>query len=243
MGLYFYEAGSHPRQGLVVYDRAYSATSLLAPGDVDWERVLKECHHFHTTGITAAISAECRALMLEGLEEARRAGVSTSFDINYRSQLWGREEARRGLEPALELAEHLILSDVDCRVILSVEGADEEELARRVGKRYGCRSVALTMLRDITVDRARFQALFWDGKRTRRGRDFQLNYVGWVGGRDAFAAGYIYGILRDDLSLGLRMGSAMCALKCTMPGDMLHCSPHELAELLGGSRERPPVKR
>ena len=52
MGLYFLETGANQRPSRVVYDRAGSALSLAGPGDVDWDRVLRDVGWLHMTGIT-----------------------------------------------------------------------------------------------------------------------------------------------------------------------------------------------
>ncbi len=243
MGLYFYEAGSHPRSGTVIYDRVGSAASLLSPGEVDWDAALAGRSHFHTTGIAAAISEGSRSLVLEGLQKARAAGVSTSFDLNYRGLFWKREKAREALQPILEGADHLVLSHKDCELVLGLAYGDSEELARAVQRRYGCRSLALTRREDITVNRTRWEAAIWDGQAMHRDRPWELESVDRIGSGDAFAAGYICGILAGDHGIGLRLGNAMAALKHTVPGDMLVCSPEEIWEAARGESGSVSIKR
>src|SRR5215212_11264501 len=52
IGIYFVEAGASQRASNVVYDRAHSAISELAPGTVDWAKVFAGANWFHVTGIT-----------------------------------------------------------------------------------------------------------------------------------------------------------------------------------------------
>lgn len=56
MGIYFLEMGAVNRASKVIYDRAHSALSELAPGTIDWEKVFKDASWFHWTGITPAVS-------------------------------------------------------------------------------------------------------------------------------------------------------------------------------------------
>jgi sugar/nucleoside kinase (ribokinase family) len=55
VGIYFAEAGASQRASTVIYDRARSATSEMAPGTVDWASVCRR-GLVHTTGITPALA-------------------------------------------------------------------------------------------------------------------------------------------------------------------------------------------
>src|SRR5262245_43114340 len=87
MGVYFLEYGAAPRPVRVLYDRRDSAASLLVPEEVDW-RLVRGARLVHLTGVTAALGENLRAVLRKALDEAEGAGVSISFDVNYRSRLW-----------------------------------------------------------------------------------------------------------------------------------------------------------
>src|SRR6202012_5461702 len=57
VGLHFVEKGFGLRPALGVSDRANSAASQIAPGDIDWERLFGEegVRWFHTGGIFTAL--------------------------------------------------------------------------------------------------------------------------------------------------------------------------------------------
>ena len=56
-----------------------------------------------------------------------------------------------------------------------------------------------------------------------------------VGAGDAFNAGAIMGYLQGDLTLGLETGTAMAALKHTMPGDLLLSTRAEIETARSGT--------
>lgn len=100
-GLNFVERGFGVRGALGVSDRAGSAASRLAPGDVDWDAALDGVAHLHTGGVFAGLSATTTALAEEALRAARRLGVGTSYDVNHRPSLWrsrGGAEAARAVD-------------------------------------------------------------------------------------------------------------------------------------------------
>jgi 2-dehydro-3-deoxygluconokinase len=87
-GLNFVERGFGARGALGVSDRAGSAASRMAPGDVDWDAALAGVAHLHTGGVFAGLSETTTALAEQALRAARRLGVSTSYDVNHRPSLW-----------------------------------------------------------------------------------------------------------------------------------------------------------
>jgi 2-dehydro-3-deoxygluconokinase len=56
LGLYFVEYGAAPRPTTILYDRADSAMSRIEPGMVNWRALFEGCRHYHTSGITPALS-------------------------------------------------------------------------------------------------------------------------------------------------------------------------------------------
>ncbi len=88
MGLYFVEFGAAPRASSVLYDRSQSAISAIMPGEVDWKTVFEGARWFHTSGITPALSDSAAAATPEALKAAKQAGVTVSYDLNYRGKLW-----------------------------------------------------------------------------------------------------------------------------------------------------------
>jgi 2-dehydro-3-deoxygluconokinase len=80
----------------VLYDRRDSALSQMTPDEVEWSLV-RQARLLHLTGVTAALGENLRQVLRRGLDEADRAGVPVSFDVNYRSRLWTPVEARQFL--------------------------------------------------------------------------------------------------------------------------------------------------
>ena len=189
VGLYFIEFGVSPRAAEIIYDRASSAASRLTPEDMDWDFV-RSARHFHTTGITAAISETCRAVVARGLAEAKGAGMSTSFDINYRSLLWSPQEAKQALEEVLPLVDVLFITRADAGLVFGVQG-DPKEMVQELKNRYGNEVVVVTMGGEGAIALA--------GGEYYRGRPYKVVEVDRVGAGDAFDAGFICGYLEGNL--------------------------------------------
>src|SRR5881394_366766 len=89
-GLNFTERGFGVRAALGCSDRGNTAVSQLDRGDIDWENIFGKqgARWFHTGGIFCALSETTPDVAIEAMEAARKQGVITSYDLNYRDSLW-----------------------------------------------------------------------------------------------------------------------------------------------------------
>jgi 2-dehydro-3-deoxygluconokinase len=191
----------------VYYYREGSAASTMAPGAFDLE-YLDGAEFLHLTGITPALSADCRDFVLWAAREAREGGVRVSFDVNYRSKLWPPEEARAFTEELLPRVDLFFAGDEETRAIWGKE--DEGFLRELAG--MGPREVVLKRGEEGCV-------AVVSGEVMRRSA-FPVLEVDPVGAGDAFVAGYLAGHL---WGLGpeerLRVANAMGALSVATLGD------------------------
>ena len=218
-GTYFLDFGLPPRGIDVYYDRAQSSASRIAPTDVDEDRIAR-AHILHLSGITPALSPSCAEAVVHAMQMAKQADTRISFDINYRAKLWSAEEAKRVLEPLLPQIDLLLTPLVDMELLFGITG-DGAQVAREVKARYGCGTVVVTL--------GGGGALACDDKGEWAAAPHTLGQVvDRVGAGDAFNAGVIMGYLQDDLHAGLEYGTAMAALKHTIPGDLLLSTRQEI---------------
>jgi len=106
VGIYFLEKGASQRPSKVIYDRAHSAIAEAEVSEFDWDVILAGADLFHFTGITPALGEKAAALTLAAVQAARRLGVTVSCDLNYRKNLWSKDQARTvmtGLAPYIDV--------------------------------------------------------------------------------------------------------------------------------------------
>lgn len=223
IGTYFLELGSPPRQNRIIYDRAGSAMTAIDPEEVDWGYV-REARLVHLTGITPALSPACREVTVRAIEEARKAGATISFDINYRMRLWSQAEAVSTLEPLLEGIDLLFCTAEDSRMLFQLEG-DVAALAEGLKRRLGVGTAVMT-------EGQRAAAAEKTAVIERDG--YGVAPVDRIGAGDAFAAGFIYGLLTEGVTKGLEYGLALAALKHTYLGDTVWASKEDIEALIEG---------
>jgi 2-dehydro-3-deoxygluconokinase len=233
-GLYFLEFGAAPRASSILYDRKDSAIARVAPGMFDWSAVLADARWFHVSGITAALSRGAAETVGEAMRAARAAGVSVSVDLNYRSKLWGREQAAEVMGSLLPMCDVLIASEADAEFLFGITGDDFTEVAEGLVERFGVKTVVGTRREADLVWKNRFAAVGFSAGRTVESAWYDVEIVDRLGAGDALASGLIHGLLDGDLKMGLDYGAAMGALKHTIPGDLPWVTKAEVEAVLQG---------
>src|SRR5690606_14555569 len=169
----------------------------------------------HFSGITAALSPSCLQLTRHAILERVLAPAIISFDINFRQALWSRAVA------APILAELADASDI------VFVGLDEAALL------WGCETAAEVR---ATLPNAGSVVVKNDAHGAESfgltGQAFtpapQVHVVEPVGAGDAFAAGYISGLLRDfDEEQRLRLGHLVAAQALSVTSDHAPVPPFD----------------
>jgi 2-dehydro-3-deoxygluconokinase len=231
VGLYFLEQGSAPRQSSVVYDRAGSAFSRVAPGSIDWPTHLQGARWFHTSGITPALSESCAAVASEALKAAKNAGLTTSYDVNFRVKLWNAFRARAVQEPLMQYVDLLVVSEEDARTVFDVRGESAEAIARTMASRFDIGAVAVTVRESAE---GLGGVVVADGQVYTAPRH-EVGVVERVGTGDAFTAGLVASRLENrGWEESVRFATAMAALKLTMPGDFFLGDRADVEHMLEG---------
>ena len=213
IGTYFIEYAGAPRAIQVIYDRADSAAARMTVSDVDWDYLL-EARVLHISGITAGLSDSCHAVVAEAMRRARAAGVTVSFDVNYRAKLWSAAAAGERLRPLIAEADLLFCKGADAAALFGCTGEPQAQLSA---------------LQALT--RAQGAALL-QGREFVRQPAVPAQIVDRIGSGDAFAAGAIDGFLDGDLRAGLRRGVALASIALTQHGDRVLTSRAELDAVL-----------
>ena len=249
MGIYFAETGASQRASTVIYDRAHSAISEIAPGAVKWDEVMKSAAWFHWTGITPALGGGAAACVREAIDAARRAGASVSVDLNYRRKLWTESQAQAAMRPLVSGADLVIANEEDLQAVLgiAVGGVDVksgaldlaayERAAKDTATQLSVKRVAITLRESLSASDNGWSALLYDATSgtCHRGQRYSVRVIDRIGAGDSFAAGLVYGLLQgwaSDAALKFAVGAS--ALKHTIPGDFNRVSVSEVQQLVAG---------
>ena len=231
MGIYFLEEGFGVRSSKVTYDRKDSAFSKYDYSKIDFKEVLKGFTWLHTSGITPALSENCRKLVLYALKAAKELGMTVSFDCNFRSALWGWQEARDCITEYLPYVDVLFgIEPINLRdengkdmkdgLSMNPTYKEQDRIFRELHKRYNFKAIGRHVRYVHSGSENSLKAFMWYEGETYESLTYRFNILDRVGGGDAFASGMIYAIMRgmtpDEI---VNFAVASSVIKHTMHGD------------------------
>jgi len=121
VGIYYLEKGASQRPSQVIYDRAGSAISTASLEDFNWDRIFDDVMWLHLTGITPAISNNAAEICLAACKKAKKKGITVSFDMNYRKNLWSIEKAKEVVGKLTPYIDVCIVNEEDAVKIFGIK--------------------------------------------------------------------------------------------------------------------------
>lgn len=250
LGIYFLEKGAGLRNSEVVYDRKYSAISLAKKEEFNLDNILKDVSLLHVSGITPALSDEMRDFTLTLVKEAKKRGITVSYDSNYRAKLWTLKEAESFMKDILPYVDIAFLGILDFKNILQydVEKHTEFEenlkyLYGKLFKNYPNLKYATSTRRWVnTVSNNSLKGFLYDGESLKVSKKYTFDIIDRVGGGDSFTAGILHGIISKMTSEDI-INFAICAsvLKHSINGDINTVSLNHVLTLMNSGIEN--IKR
>ncbi|MGH3733885.1 MAG: sugar kinase [Acidimicrobiales bacterium] len=227
-GLFFMEFGVPPRPSTVLYDRRDSAASHLCVEDFDWRDELVDAKAAHTSGVTCALGDGPLEAVLAFFRAAKDLGVVTSFDMNYRSQLWDLDQARVAFQQVLPFVDVLFLAPSDLETLTGLDD-ETEVLANKVREEYDVTTMVLRDRREVSTDElgAIVRVVGDDSSEV-----FAFGkVVDEIGAGDVAAGAFLAAMLGGE-------GNVVAAQRCarayarmlTIPGDTWSGSLHDLTD-------------
>ena len=229
---------------------------MLKPGDFDWDAIFADgVRWFHSGGIFSALSETTGPLVAEAMKAARKAGVVTSFDLNYREKLFKvRGGADKAVETLANIVEHvdvLVGNEEDLQKGLGIDGTDVEAASKldtsvfrgmmeNVLKKFPNVKIVATTLREVhSTSRHSWGAIAWINGEFYQAPTCELDVVDRVGGGDGFASGLFYSLMNGDgPEEAIRMGWAHGALLTTFPGDTTMATVEQVRAFAKGGSAR-----
>jgi len=247
LGIYFAEKGASQRPSKVVYDRKYSAISTAEETDFDWEKILSGAERFHFTGITPALSDKTARICQNALKTAKKLGVKTSCDLNFRKNLWSSAKAGEVMGELMKYVDLCIANEEDAERVFGIKAASSDvesgklyragytNVAKQLCDRFGCEAVAITLRESITASDNNWAGMLYTGGESFFSKKYAVHIVDRVGGGDSFGAGLIYSLAEGRTPAdALEFAVAASCLKHTIEGDFNRVSTSEVESLVRG---------
>jgi len=237
MGLYFLSPGAGGRAAEVIYDRAHSVFASADHASTNWSDVLSSAGWLHVSGVTAALGADVANAAIRAVTEARKLGLTVSFDCNYRAKLW---QAWNGDAPAI-LRQILAQADIafgnerDIALILGGSPANAREAADAAFAAFpNLKLMAATLRVQHSVNHHALAAALHTREGSAEAPALEITHiVDRIGAGDAFAAGLIHALRTGaDNQAAIRFALGAACIKHTIHGDFNLASASEIEAFL-----------
>ena len=247
VGIYFLEKGASQRPSKVIYDRANSAIATAVEADFDWDKIFEGVCWFHFTGITPALSDNAAAITLNAVKTAREKGITVSCDLNYRKNLWLKENAGEVMGKLMPFVDLCIANEEDAADVFNIHAENTDvtsgsinhegykKVAQTLIDRFGFKKVAITLRESISANDNNWAAMYCCDGKYYFSKKYAIHIVDRVGGGDSFGAGLIYANLKGlNPQESIEFAVAASCLKHSIEGDFNHVSVNEVQKLAAG---------
>lgn len=245
LGTYYYEKGAGHRPAVCVYDRKHSSFSQSKTEEYDWENIFKGAKAFHFSGITPVLSAELADVCFDACKTAKKLGLTVFFDLNHRTKLCGREEMKKIAQRFLPYIDVFISSVYQANDVFEL-GVNTEEaekacisLSKEMMKKYGLKTVSLTVRKTFSADKNGFYGMICDGGNAYFSKKYETDIIDRVGSGDAYDGAMIRSyLLGHDPKTSVELAAAAAALKHSVQGDFSRVTAEELEAFAAGGDGR-----
>lgn len=235
LGIYYYESGTYPKMPHVVYDRKHTSINKLSLSDFP-EEMYTSARCFHTSGITLALSPQCRKTAVEMIKRFKEHGAIISFDVNFRANLWSGPEAKACIEEILPYVDIFFCSESTARLTFLKEGS-LKDIMKSFSKEYPISVMASTQRIVHSPKSHTFGSIIYSAAQDTYYEEepyTSIEIVDRIGSGDAYISGALFGLLTDpdNFKRTLEFGNAVSAVKNSVPGDMQAIGLKEIESII-----------
>ncbi|WP_298451494.1 sugar kinase [uncultured Prevotella sp.] len=251
MGTYYYEDAAAMRGSSIVYDRAGSSMTTVNKGTISWPDVFADASVFHWSGISCALSQGAADVNEEAVCEAERQGLTISFDINYRKNLWKYgKSAHDILLPLAKKCDIMFGTEGEWQLLTGItppkftatspdftfDMQRHEEFFGKVKEMFPkCRKMILALRNALSANHHILSGVLWSDGAIYPAHVYDIdNVIDPMGVGDAFIAAYLHALLKfsGDCQKDVNFALTASAVKNSIPGDFNLTTEEEILELL-----------
>ncbi|HLR19048.1 MAG TPA: sugar kinase [Staphylococcus sp.] len=195
IGTYYMEESFGFRSGKVIYDREHSTFAEHGANMID-DLPIQSGDYFVLTGITLAVNKNIRTQIVESLSKLKQQGIKVVFDINFRSNLWTKEEALPVIQSVLPLVDVLFFGKKDATHLLETNSVkdDMKTCAKTIQAQY---DIPIMASSNRDIEQSTLQGIVLLQQNYIEGQNYQYTVLNRIGAGDAFMAGVLHGLINQ----------------------------------------------
>ena len=224
LGKYFVIPGTNNKLSKIIYDRKNSSFSKFKLNDSIIKKALDNCSYLIISGITPPLSDVCYNNILKLIEKAKNNDIKIVYDINYRKDLWSKDDCKNFNLKILSHIDILFTNSNTFNYVFNINSKlkldgfyDESEVTlKNILKENEIPTICMTVR-----NRNKIGGLIFKDKKINKSEVYDIDHVDRVGAGDSFAGAVLYGFLKgwsDDKIISF--ATASFAISHTKFGDV-----------------------
>ena len=224
LGKYFVIPGTNNKLSKIIYDRKNSSFSKFKLNDSIIKKALDNCSYLIISGITPPLSDVCYNNILKLIEKAKNNDIKIVYDINYRKDLWSKDDCKNFNLKILSHIDILFTNsntfnyvfDINSKLKLDGFYDESEETLKNILKENKIPIICMTVRNKNQIG-----GLIFKDKKINKSEVYDIDHVDRVGAGDSFTGAVLYGFLKgwsDDKIISF--ATASFAISHTKFGDV-----------------------
>jgi len=205
LGKYYAQNLTSKKTLSITYDRKDSSFSKYYLSDELINSAIREKQMLILTGISPAVSEVCKNNMLRIIDAAYDQKIKIAYDMNYRPQLWSKEQASVFNKQILDKVDFLFTNCGAVKDLLGFPMAETNSIEDVISESKKAINylnsfsnfelVAFNIRNSIGEDNNRFGSLIYHADTFYTGQLVTTDIVDCIGGGDSFMAAVLHGYL------------------------------------------------
>ncbi len=186
IGTYYHRPGFGGRNGKVLYDRKYSAFSLIS--EITIPSNFYDVDAIFISGITLAILKEKIDDICLILKKYINKGGRIFFDCNYRKLLWTHDEARKAFKKIFPFVTDIFIGEKDFKYILLEQNTLQKNYQKLIENYPNIKQCFCTRRTIINNELHKYSIYYYDGANMYQSKEKSITVLDRIGSGDAFAS-------------------------------------------------------
>ena len=224
LGKYFIIPGTKNKPSKIIYDRKNSSFSKFKLNDEVINKTLNDCSYLIISGITPPLSNICYDNIFKLIDKAKKNNIKIVYDINYRKDLWSKNESKNFNVKILKYIDILFTNsntfnhvfDLKSKIKFDSFYDESEQTLKKILSHNNIPTICMTVR-----NKNRIGGLIFQKSNIYKSNIYDFDHVDRVGAGDSFTGAVLYGFLKAwPMDKIISFATAAFAISHTKFGDV-----------------------
>tara|TARA_Y100001970_G_C14087354_1_gene778075 strand:+ start:127 stop:1125 length:999 start_codon:yes stop_codon:yes gene_type:complete len=200
LGKYFVVPGTKNKPSKIIYDRKNSSFTKFKLNDKVIDKTLKDCSYIIISGITPPLSNICFDNIFNLIEKAKNSDIKIVYDINYRKDLWSKNDCKNFNLKILKYIDILFTNSNTFNYVFDFKSKlksnefyyESEDTLKNILSVNIIPTICMTVRNKDQIG-----GLIFQNNKIYKSNIYDFDHVDRVGAGDSFTGAALHGFLKD----------------------------------------------